>query len=361
MSNESQRRWAMILVAVLAAIVALKFSHPVLAPLSLAFVVSVLLTPIRDFWCRFGVGLSGASVLTAFGALFVFGIIAVLLQPALQNLVDQWPSMKAELGSALTDLRQWVREFYNLQEEVMDAISPDGSAGGDASATATSAMPSLTDAALAAPQVAGQVLVFIGGVFFFLLCRADMYVWLAKFLNRNTDDAGWTEDDFTRADKTVSSYFATVAAINMAFGAAVAVALTVIGLPGAIIWGIVAALTNFVVYLGAAVTAALLLLAGTVSFDGWAVALPLAAFLALNFIEGQFVTPAIVGKRMDLNPLMVFVALTFSVWLWGAIGGIVAIPLIVWVMALVTHKDHQATLKRSEITEQPTTPAEALL
>ena len=361
MSNENQRRWAMILVAVLAAIVALKFAHPVLAPLALAFVVSVLLTPIRDFWCRFGIGTAGASVLTAFGGLLVFAVIAALMQPAVQNLVSQWPSMKAELGSALSDVRSWVREFYNIQEEVMDAISPDGDSSGDAAAAAGSAMPSLTDAALAAPQVAGQILVFIGGVFFFLLCRADMYVWLARFLNRNTDQAGWTEEDFTRADKTVSSYFATVAAINLAFGTAVAIALTLIGLPGAIIWGVVAALTNFVVYLGAAVTAAFLLLAGTVSFDGWLSVAPMAAFLALNFIEGQFVTPAIVGKRMDLNPLLVFVTLTFSVWLWGAIGGIVAIPLSVWVLALAAHKDHQASLRQSEVTDQPTTPAEAVI
>jgi predicted PurR-regulated permease PerM len=255
----------------------------------------------------------------------------VLLQPAFLTALAEWPSMKAELKSALGEMRQMVREIYNLQEEVMDAIDPSGGSEADPGAV----LPSLADAAFLAPQVLGQALVFLGGVFFFLLSRNELYVWFAKFLNSNSDTDDWSVNDFARADRTVTRYFSTVAAINTAFGIAVAIALSLIGLPGAIIWGMVAALTNFVVYLGAAVTAALLILAGTVSFDGWMAMLPAAAFIAINFLEGQFVTPSVVGRQMRINPLLVFVTLTFSVWLWGAIGGIVAIPLIVWMMALV--------------------------
>jgi predicted PurR-regulated permease PerM len=64
------------------------------------------------------------------------------------------------------------------------------------------------------------------------------------------------------------------------------------------------------------------------------VLLPAAAFVLLNGIEGQFVTPSLVGKQVEVNPLLIFLALIFGIWLWGPIGGTVAIPLMLWVLVL---------------------------
>jgi len=69
-------------------------------------------------------------------------------------------------------------------------------------------------------------------------------------------------------------------------------------------------------------------------FDGAMSLAPASAFVILNTIEGQFVTPTLVGKHMAINPLLVFLALIFGIWLWGPIGGIVAIPLLLWGLVL---------------------------
>jgi predicted PurR-regulated permease PerM len=122
--------------------------------------------------------------------------------------------------------------------------------------------------------------------------------------------------------------------INAGLGAATAMALQAMGLPGGLLWGVVAFLMNFIVYLGPAIFIVALLFAGVAAFDGGMALAPALTFVVLNGIEGQFVTPALVGRNMALNPLLVFLALIFGIWLWGPIGGIVAIPLLLWVLVL---------------------------
>jgi predicted PurR-regulated permease PerM len=117
-------------------------------------------------------------------------------------------------------------------------------------------------------------------------------------------------------------------------GLATAGFLQIFGMPGAALWGLLAFVLNFIVYLGPAMLAVALLFAGIGAFDGAMVVAPAAVFVAINTVEGQFVTPALVGRNMEINPLLVFVTILFGIWIWGPIGGIVAIPLLLWVRVL---------------------------
>ena len=175
------------------------------------------------------------------------------------------------------------------------------------------------------------MLIFAGGLYFFLLCRTDVYQWLAKFARVPTETAVRT---FREADRLVARYSLTITLINAVFGVAVGVALQLVGMPGAILWAFVAALMNFIMYLGPAIVALALAIAGTITFDGVYSFVPAAVFVGLNVLEGQFITPSLVGHRMRVNPLLVFLSLCLWLWLWGPIGGIVAIPLLVWIIAV---------------------------
>ena len=77
-----------------------------------------------------------------------------------------------------------------------------------------------------------------------------------------------------------------------------------------------------------------MLYAGIASFDGIQALLPAACYIGLNFIEAQFVTPTAVGKQLSLNPLVVFLSVVLGIFIWGAIGGIVAIPILVWILVI---------------------------
>ncbi|WP_127105457.1 AI-2E family transporter [Pararhodobacter zhoushanensis] len=324
MSAFLRQRWPETIIALLLVAAALREAEVVLAPLVLAFVTALVLAPAQNAFRRMGAPAAAAALATLFLALSVIAALMLIFRPWVADIIADWPQLVRELRSAGLDLRSKLTGLFNLQREVMEAIAPD-SAGADAGGDG-SALPSLADAAWLAPQVMAQALLFLGGLFFFLLGKDRAYGW--------AEVAGFTRADFENAEARVAHYFGAVSLINAGLGLAVGLALTAYGLPGAPVWGMVVALANFVIYLGPAVVAGALLLAGTVSFDGFAVVVPAVIYLSINLIEAQFVTPMVVGQRLKLDPLLVFLSLTIWLWLWGPIGGIVAIPLVLWSQAL---------------------------
>ena len=326
MTEFLRNRWPETVLAVLALAWALKVAEAVMAPLVLAFVTALVLTPVMNVQQRIGLRPSVAATITLLLALGFVAGIALALQPWVVEIVDAWPRVSHELRLAMLDVRYSLSGLIDAQREVVEAIAPDAAEGSAAGEGAAAALPSLADAAWMAPALGAQILVFFGGLFFFLMGKDRAYDW--------AQIAGFRPGDFRRAEARVSSYFGAVTLINAALGTAVAVALAAYGLPGAPVWGMVAGMANFVIYLGPAVTAAMLLLAGTVAFDGVAAVAPMLIYLGINLMEAQFVTPLVIGQRMRLDPLLVFLSLTLWLWLWGPIGGIVAIPLVLWVQSL---------------------------
>ena len=171
-------------------------------------------------------------------------------------------------------------------------------------------------------------------LFFFLLTRKGIYSWLARFIGDRADTEILLQR-FTQAERLVSRYFLTITVINAALGTALAGALALIGLPGPFIWGLTAALANFILYMGPMMVTGGLLIAGLVAFDGLMTFLPAVIFLSLNMIEAQFATPAFLGRHISVNPLLIFVSLVVWLWLWGPIGGIIAIPVLVIALVML--------------------------
>jgi predicted PurR-regulated permease PerM len=121
-------------------------------------------------------------------------------------------------------------------------------------------------------------------------------------------------------------------------GLATAGVMMALGMPSPFLWGAAAALLNFVPYVGSATTLLLLTLVAFVSFDTLGrVAAVAGCYLALATIEGQIVQPLVVGRRLELNPLIVFLALWFGGWFWGIPGIVIAIPTLVSIKVISEH------------------------
>jgi predicted PurR-regulated permease PerM len=134
----------------------------------------------------------------------------------------------------------------------------------------------------------------------------------------------------------VSRYLLSITVINMIEGAAVGVALHLIGVPSALLWGALAAVTNFVVFIGPIVMVVILFMVGLTEFDTLGASLlPVAVYLVINMLEAQFVTPMVIGRTMTLNPFVVMLALIFWIWLWGPLGGFIAIPALLVLYAVI--------------------------
>jgi predicted PurR-regulated permease PerM len=133
-------------------------------------------------------------------------------------------------------------------------------------------------------------------------------------------------------------YYWTIALINLALGIATGVAMMLLGLPNPFLWGTMAAVLNFVPYVGSATTLLILSVVALVSFDGVGrIAAVMASYLALATIEGQVVQPLFVGHRLELNPLLVFLAVWFGGWMWGIAGITIAVPGLVALKVAAEH------------------------
>jgi predicted PurR-regulated permease PerM len=130
-------------------------------------------------------------------------------------------------------------------------------------------------------------------------------------------------------EKDISLYLLTVTMINAGLGVAVGTAMYGLGMPNPVLWGVMAGCFNFIPYLGAIASAIVLTLVASVTFDqlGHILLVPVV-FVALNELEGMIITPAIVGKRLSLNPVAIFIWLLLWGWLWGIPGTLIAVPLL---------------------------------
>jgi predicted PurR-regulated permease PerM len=183
----------------------------------------------------------------------------------------------------------------------------------------------------------GQTVVFFGTLIFFLIGQMDFRRELTSFFSTREAKLRFLRI-WNDIERNLASYLAVVTVINLALGVAVAAGAWLFGLPSPIIFGIVAMALNYIPYVGPAVTAVILLAAGLVTFPtlGQAILAP-ASFVALATIEGHIITPTIVGHRLTLNPLTVFLAIAFWTWLWGPVGAFLAVPLSIVALVIFTH------------------------
>lgn len=297
------------------------------APILAAFLLGIVITPLSSLWAKLRVPDAVAAFFSVFLAVLFISALVLLLEPYISQVISQGPIIQAELRETVEEMRRLLRGIEKISEDMAAAIEPNPDADGEGSEPMT--IPSLTDALLYAPQFVAQFLIFTGTLYFFLLAHNAVYDWLS------TNIAALSRRDLHRASAQVSRYVLTISTINVSFGALVAVAMYLIGMPSPIVWGLLACLLNFVLYLGPMLLITMLTVTGIVVFDGALSFLPPAVYIAMNAVEAQFVTPTLVGKSLSVNPLLVFISLVFWLWLWGPIGGIIAIPLLIWTITVV--------------------------
>jgi predicted PurR-regulated permease PerM len=258
----------------------------------------------------------------------------IAMGPTINQAARNAPEIWREMTGLLEDVRRTLAGVESLQESVSDALSDEEATAADDTAEEPVPIPGVFDALALAPSVAAALLIFAGAFYFFLLSRRSLYTKVEA-----SSVLPWDQQMLERAEARVSRYFLTITVINATFGVLIWLVMTLIGLPQPVLWGIAAFLFNFILYLGPATLAVAFAIAGFLTFDGAMSLLPPVLYLSMNMCEGQFITPALVGRQMKVNPLLVFVSLVFWLWLWGPIGGIVAIPVLVWTLYLLGKLD----------------------
>ncbi|HML15233.1 MAG TPA: AI-2E family transporter [Xanthobacteraceae bacterium] len=300
---------------------ALDLARSLFLPLVSALVFAFVLAPLQAAAERRRVpaGLFALGCVAALVALI--NLLIILTAAPLIEWFGRGPDIVASLGDKLRILAAPFAAVRDLER----ALSGDAAKVGMNIEVTSFVQPTL---AFLSPAL-GELVVFLAALFFFLVGR--------KHLRRHVVLFFATQEARLRAlrilndiEDSLTRYIATAGAINLGVGLIVGCASFLIGLPNAPMWGVLAFAFNFLPYVGPLIITIALFMAGLVVFPtlGHALVAP-GFFVGLATLEGHFITPNIVGRRLALSPILVFVALVFWTWLWGPMGALLSTPLVI--------------------------------
>lgn len=325
-------RLALVFVGFFALLVALKEGQVFLAPITLAIVVGLMFGPVADRVERFGVppALSAGVVV-----LMLIGIIAAgvtLFAVPLSEWVARAPMIWNSLQLQLENLQGPLEAVTAFQAQISSILGSDS-----ALAVTVEDGGQMIGVAMLAPAILAQVLIFLASLYFFLATRDHIRISvLSLCVSRRMR---WrTAHVFRDVEGKVSRFLLSITFINACVGCAVSLAMWAIGMPSPILWGALAAVLNYIPYVGQGVMVLVLLAVGLGTQTGLEnILLPVGCYIAINFVEGQIVTPHFIGRTMTLNPFVIFLSITFWLWAWGPVGGLVAVPTLLIATSILAH------------------------
>lgn len=340
--DESWRRDRLLSSLNLLVAVALFFSIPFalkagaafFLPVTVAFTVAVTLVPPLEWLERHRVPSSLAALLCVTGAVLIINAaIAAILFPAM-NWLTLLPQRLGKLRETLAPLLDAYASLQRFVDQIMSIMSQRAP---HAPAQVTVTTPnSLVDLiAISAPGAIIQMLFGLLLIYFFLSTWTRMRATtiLSRSSLTGSIRMARTIRDMVNA---TAAYIGTITVINLSMGALVSLVVWMLGMPTPLMWGGLAALFNYVPYVGPTVTTAMLAFGGLLAFDDvYSAMLPALAFLGVHALEANFITPLLVGRRLTINPLLILLALSFWGWVWGTIGALLSVPLLIMMRVLL--------------------------
>ncbi len=323
---------ALVFVGLLALLVALQAGQVFLAPVALAIIIGLMFGPVADRLEGVGVppALSAGLVVIALIAMILVGM--ALFAVPLSDWVARAPVMWQRLQEQLATLEGPLEAIGSFQSQ-LSSIFKDGNS---MSVTVEDNAQVMTLAMLA-PAIGAQVLIFLASLYFFLATREHIRISvLSLCVSRRMR---WrTAHVFRDVEAKVSRYLISITIINSGVAVAVTLVMWAIGMPSPLLWGALAGVLNYIPYVGQGVMILILLAVGLGTHtELTAILLPVACYVAINFTEGQIITPHFIGRTMTLNPFIIFLSITFWLWSWGPVGGLVAVPSLLIAQSLLLH------------------------
>ncbi len=307
----------------------LYFGRPVLLPTVSAFVITILLTPlsVRADWLGVPSLLTAITLWLLIAAVF-YGVIAMLSSP-----VVDWIGKAPDIGRNLQEKLRLLEVPLATLQNLRAALLPPDAKGGLGVDIMNFVQPAVS---VVTPAI-GQLLIFFGVLFFMLLGRNRVRRLMVVFFH-NREARLRTLRIVNDIERNLASYLSVVTVINLAIGVAAGLIAWLSGLPSPPAWVVLGFLLNFISYLGAIAMELALFMVGLVAFPTLSHALlaPLL-FAVVATLEGHFITPSIIGRKLTLNPLAVFLSLVFWAWLWGPVGAFLAVPILIVMLVTASH------------------------
>lgn len=323
---------ALVLIAIGGALVLLHLARFVMVPVTAGIVIGFILGPIGDRARAQGVPRAVTFSALVVALVAALGILASMLLPVAQEVIGAMPRAAARLTHVAETLRGWTGSMATF------SIAPP------MGAQSASGVEIATNAVTIVSPVVSQFLIFLFTLILFLVTRQDMKSTIVMaFSSRATRLA--TLKTFAQIENRLTDYFVAITFVNLGLGVLVGATFLALGVKGAFAWAVVAFCLNFLPVVGPLVVKGALVLYGVVVDPTLAgIFVPLLAFLVINQIEANVVTPRIVGDRITMNPLLVFLSVAFWTWMWGFVGAFLAMPLLAVASAILSVREEPSRL-----------------
>lgn len=326
--------WAIIGIFVILAAAAVAAAEEFLMPLTMAVLLFFVFSPLRRRLGRRGVPSWVTASLVTGGLLAALGAISLMLSGPAGELVADAPRIGLRLDQKFEELKREMGVLGDLADRMDDTPEPGGT---DTSVTDKAAPEILWSLAGSTPTLVSQLL-FVIVLLYFMIASGDL---LYLKIVQSFDGIGRKRRSYEalrQIEDSLGSYLGTITLINLGLGTAIGLTFWWLGMPAPALFGVAAFLLNYVPFVGLLIGAAISTAVALVSMDGFFWPLMVgASYVGYNAVEAQFITPYFLSRRLELNPVIVLVAVALWAWLWSIVGMIVAVPILVVVRVLCEH------------------------
>lgn len=332
--KESAIALALNMLVIIAVLYTLYFCRTLLLPVFVAGFIALFSSPLVRLIVSAKVPHALAAALVVILLVVVLGATFVMLVGPAGHWLDSLPVLGEKLATQMNGLSD---RFNLFRAQVMpDADGSSNAIGGALEAVFLSAFSVVAGTtAMFLVQIAAVFVI----TYFFLVYGDNL---MRNFVRAQSSFAEKKRAViiFQTVRDDISRYALLISIINIGLGLATACVMALLGVEDPFLWGALAAILNFAPYIGPLVLSVILTGVGFIEYESWGMALMIpGSFLMLNFIESQLVTPTVLGQRFNMNPLLVVLWMFAWGWVWGVIGLLIAIPLLVCFKILSLHLD----------------------
>lgn len=324
---------AVVGIGFVAFVAALYLTRSILMPILAALIIGIVLNPVQKFAASYKV----PQVLTATLLVLIFCGLLYLAATLLVGALTTWLAQSPDLGAVVRQKLRWIEGPLATLRDLTKSLGDTGGAASPTVAVDPGFAPMVRDALSIVTPAISEFILFFGTLLFFLAgierLRRQLITWFGTRAARLRVVRIWND-----IEQNLITYVSTVTAINLGLGVVTALMLWLVGFPNPLAFGVLTFVLNYVPYIGPAIIVLTLFGVGLISAPTLGAAvLPPVLFVIVATVEGHFLTPSIVGRRLTLSPFLVFLAVAFWTWLWGPLGTFLATPLLIVSLVVLSH------------------------
>ena len=322
--------WALVGIFWILALGVLTAAQSLFIPVITAILLALIFSPVRRLFGKFKIGATASAFIILIALLAVLILSAYFLTGPIKSRLETLPSLLPDAIAKIETLSGALQPVIQASEQI-DGMAKNANPSSEVVLKEGGILSAVAETT---PRIIGQI-GFTLALMMFLISSGDLFYEKLVRIMPTIKDKRRAITLAKSIEESVSVYFITITLINAGLGISIGLALWALGMPDPILFGIAAFLLNYIPFVGAIIGVSIAFLIGVLTFDTLPMALlPTFAYFGLTAVEGQIITPMLVGRSLRLNAVVVFLSVAIGAWMWSFMGMLLAIPILIVLKAL---------------------------